>query len=163
MPKTKKTQIILGIDPGIADTGFGLIKITDRQLSLINYGSIKTKAKQPVGLRLKIIYQDLTKLFKKYQPDIVAVEQLFFAKNAKTAMLVGQARGVVVLTAANHHKEIVEFTPLQVKMILTGYGQASKKQVQEMVKRILNLKATPKPDDAADALAIAICCHQHQL
>ncbi|MBN1779280.1 MAG: crossover junction endodeoxyribonuclease RuvC [Candidatus Buchananbacteria bacterium] len=157
MPKSKKTKIILGIDPGIADTGFGIIKVEGNEFKIVTCGSIKTKAHQPTEDRLKIIYQDIQTLIKKYKPATAGVEQLFFAKNAKTAMVVGQARGVIMLTLAQANLSIKEFTPLQVKIGLTGYGQASKKQIQEVVKTILKLKTVPKPDDAADALAIAIC------
>lgn len=161
MPKSK-TKIILGVDPGIADTGFGLIKKTGVNLSLITYGSIKTKAGQDPEKRLKIIFQDLQKIIKNHRPDVIAVEQLFFAKNAKTAMSVSQARGVILLAVANAKTPLVEFTPLQVKMGLTSYGKASKQQVQEMVKTVLGLKSIPRPDDAADALAIALCCVQNK-
>ena len=157
MPKFNKTKIILGVDPGIADTGFGVISLNGNNFSSIACGSIKTKAGQPTGQRLKIIHQDLQFLIKKYKPEVVGIEILFFAKNVKTAMAVSQARGVILLTIAQANLPIKEFTPLQVKIGLTGYGKASKKQIQEVVKTILKLKNIPKPDDAADALAIAIC------
>ena len=151
-------RIIFGIDPGIADTGYGAIKIRDNgQLECLGYGSIKTKANTPLPDRLAILNKELKKLLKKYKPNLVAIEQLFFCNNAKTALIVGQARGVAVLTARQMTISIVEFTPLQVKQAVTAYGQAGKAQVQKMVKLILNLKEIPKPDDAADALAIAIC------
>jgi len=154
-----KTQtIILGIDPGIADTGFGVIKKTgNNQLTCLAYGSIKTNAKLELAERLEIINKELKKQIKKYKPELMAVEQLFFCKNAKTALVVGQARGVALLTARQNKIPVVEFTPLQVKQAVSSYGQASKMQVQKMVKLLLNLKEIPKPDDAADALAIAIC------
>jgi len=154
----KKPVVILGIDPGLADTGFGVIIKKGSQLQVLDYGNIKTKAKTDYQIRLKQIYRGLDKLIKKYQPEIVGVEKLFFAKNAKTALAVGQARGVALLAIGKNQLTLHEFTPLQVKLALTAYGQASKKQVQQMVKVILGLKEIPKPDDAADALAVAICC-----
>lgn len=152
-----KPKIILGIDPGIADTGFGVIKEERGELSCLDYGSIVTKAKTPLPDRLEILYQELSSIIKKYQPDIIGVEDLFFCKNVKTALIVGQARGVVLLTAKLYNKPLAEFTPLQIKQAVSAYGKAGKKQVQEMVKLLLNLKEIPKPDDAADALAVAIC------
>lgn len=153
-----KEKVILGLDPGLADTGYGLIIKKKNQLALITYGSIKTDSKTPFIERLESIYQQLTKIIKKYQPQQIAIEQLFFCKNVKTALLVGQARGVCLLTAKLFNLPCFEFTPLQVKQSLTGYGQADKKQVGQMVKILLNLKSLPQPDDAADALAIAITC-----
>ncbi len=150
--------LILGIDPGIADTGYGIIqKDKSNNLSCIDYGSIKTLAKIEMPERLEIINKELSKIIKKYKPNLIAVEQLFFCKNVKTALAVGQARGVVMLTARQNRIPTVEFTPLQVKQAVAAYGQASKLQVQKMVKLLLNLEQLPKPDDAADALAIAIC------
>lgn len=162
MPLSKKTEteIILGVDPGLADTGYGLILKKGGRLSLLEYGSIKTKAKKNTGDRLCQINQELTKLIKKFKPIQIAVEQLFFCKNVKTALAVGQARGVIILTAVENNLPIFEFTPLQVKQAVAGYGRAEKRQIQEMVKILLNLKNYPKSDDAADALAIAICCAQ---
>jgi len=149
---------ILGIDPGIADTGFGVIeKGKSGNLTCIDYGSIKTSAKLDLGDRLEILNKELDRLIKKYKPKLVSVEQLFFCKNVKTALVVGHARGVVLLTAKNNKVDLVEFTPLQVKQAVSTYGQASKLQVQKMVKLLLNLSELPKPDDAADALAVAIC------
>jgi len=158
MPKFKQPITILGIDPGLADTGFGLITKEGSKLKMVDFGTIKTKAKVPMERRLEEIYQSLTRLIKKYRPKLIGIEQLFFCKNVKTAMAVGQARGVILLVAGQNNLPIMEFTPLQVKMALTSYGQADKTQVQQMVKIVLGLKETPKPDDAADALAIAICC-----
>ncbi|MCK4554415.1 crossover junction endodeoxyribonuclease RuvC [Candidatus Parcubacteria bacterium] len=150
--------LILGIDPGIADTGYGIIQNgKSGNLSCLYYGSIKTKAKTEMAGRLEIINKELGRIIKKYKPNLMAVEQLFFCKNVKTALVVGQARGVIIFTAKQNKIPIVEFTPLQVKQAVAAYGQASKSQVQKMVKLILNLKELPKPDDAADALAIAIC------
>jgi len=155
---SNKTCVILGLDPGLADTGFGLIEKRGQQVKIIDCGSIKTKAHTPFNQRLESIHLELTKIIKKYQPDIAAIEQLFFCKNAKTALLVGQARGVCLLTLNQHFLPCHEYTPLQVKQALTGYGKADKKQVSQMVKIILNLKSLPKSDDATDALAIAITC-----
>ena len=150
--------VILGIDPGIADTGFGIIK-QDKAGNLIclDYGSIKTKASLELADRLEIINKELGNIIKKYKPGLIAVEQLFFCKNVKTALVVGQARGVILLTAKQNKIPLTEFTPLQVKQAVAAYGQASKMQVQKMVKILLDLKELPRPDDAADALAIAIC------
>ncbi|MFA6306576.1 MAG: crossover junction endodeoxyribonuclease RuvC [Patescibacteria group bacterium] len=150
-------KIILGIDPGIADTGFGIIKNENNKLTCLGYGSIKTSPKLNLADRLEIINLELTKLIKKYKPDLIAIEELFFCNNAKTALIVGQARGVVVLTAKLNKITSVEFTPYEVKQAVSTYGHAKKDQVQRMVKIILNLKELPKPDDAADALAIAVC------
>ena len=151
------TKIILGIDPGIADTGFGIIASEKNKLTCLGYGSIKTSSKLDLPERLEIIYAELNKLIKKHKPDLIAIEELFFCNNAKTALIVGQARGVVVLTAKLNKIKSVEFTPYEVKQAVSTYGHAPKDQVQRMVKLILNLKELPRPDDAADALAIAIC------
>lgn len=152
-----KDKIILGIDPGIADTGFGIISISGNKLSMLAYGSIKTHKSLELAERLSQLQQQLSSLIDKYRPDTAVIEQLFFCNNAKTALIVGQARGVALLTAYNAKLRILELTPLQVKQGLTGYGGADKKQIQQMVKVILNLQEVPKPDDAADALAMAIC------
>jgi crossover junction endodeoxyribonuclease RuvC len=150
-------KVILGIDPGIADTGYGLIeKGKGGKISCLSYGSIKTKAGLPVAERLEILHDELNKIIQKYQPALAAVEELFFYNNAKTAIVVGEARGVILLTCRKNKIPIVELTPLQVKQTISGFGGADKKQVQKMVKLLLNLKEIPKPDDAADALAIAI-------
>ncbi len=154
---SKTQKIILGIDPGIADTGYGVIQIKGHELICLDYGSIKTKAKTELGERLEIINKELNKIIKKYKPNLISVEQLFFCKNVKTALVVGHARGVIILTAKQNKVPTVEFTPLQVKQAVSSYGQASKMQVQKMVKLLLNLKEIPRPDDAADALAVAIC------
>jgi len=153
-------MIILGIDPGTARTGFGIIKKTKdkNKLKTIDYGCITTDSTLSDGKRLKIINDELNKLIKKYQPDILTVENVYFFKNLKTAMPVSQAKGVILLTAAKKKIPVYEFTPLQVKMTIVGYGRADKKQIQKIVKVLLNLKEVPRPDDAADALAIAICC-----
>lgn len=152
-------MIILGVDPGTASTGYGVIK-TSGCLECLDYGVIKTNPSLPAGERLKKIDLELNKLINKYKPRLVAVESVYFFKNLKTAMPVSQARGVILLAAAKKDIVVKEFTPLQMKMAMTGYGKAEKKQIQRMVQLILNLKEFPKPDDAADALGIAICCQR---
>jgi crossover junction endodeoxyribonuclease RuvC len=151
-----KERIILGIDPGTADTGYGVIKVKGSQLICLAYGTIKTSATQSLAERLLSLDQELNKIIKQYQPSYVAVEQLFFNKNTKTALAVGQARGVILLAIAKNKLPYFEYTPPQVKLAVTSHGQANKLQVQKMVKLILGLKEIPQPDDAADALAIAI-------
>ena len=153
-------MIIVGIDPGIAIVGYGVVEYVGNNFKVIDYGAITTPAKMEFPKRLKSVYDDLTMILEKYNPDVVAVEELFFNKNVKTAIMVGQARGVQVLAAMNKNLDIYEYTPLQVKQGVVGYGRAKKRQVQEMVKILLNLKDIPKPDDVADALAVAIC-HAH--
>lgn len=150
-------MIIIGIDPGTAAIGFGIIK-KEEEISLIDYGCIKTPTNLTTAKRLEELYNQLIKLIKKHKPDIMAVEDIFFFKNLKTAIKVSQARGVILLTAAKSKISVFECTPLQIKQAVTGYGRAEKIQVQKMVKTLLNLKEIPKPDDAADALAAAICC-----
>ncbi len=148
---------ILGIDPGTATTEFGVIEKKNGKLNHLDHGVVSTSKKLPMSNRLLVLFCDIEELIGKHKPDIIAIEQLFFARNVTTALTVGQARGVVLLAAQKADLHLVEFTPLQVKQSVTGYGQATKKQVQEMVMKILRLKTLPKPDDAADALAIAIC------
>jgi crossover junction endodeoxyribonuclease RuvC len=148
---------VLGIDPGIAIVGFGVLDQQGNRLKPIEYGSIQTEAKFTTATRLKQIYDACTLLFKKHQPQVVAMEKLFFNRNVTTAFTVGQARGVMMLAAEEAGIPVTEYTPLQVKMAVVGYGQAEKRQVQEMVKVLLGLSQIPKPDDVADALAIAIC------
>lgn len=148
---------ILGIDPGTATTGFGVIEFEQGKTALtLDYGVVATDKNLPMSNRLAILYDDLSAIITQHRPDVVAVEQLFFARNVTTAIAVGQARGVVLLVVARARLPIVEYTPLQVKQAVTGYGRADKKQVQHMVQSILHLKSLPRPDDAADALAIAI-------
>lgn len=151
---------ILGIDPGYAILGYGIIEMRGNRFKAIHYGAVTTDAKTDMPGRLKILYHSLMEIIVQYEPDVASVEELFFNTNAKTAILVGQARGVAVLACANSGLEIAEYTPLQIKQALIGYGRAEKKQVQLMVKTLLNLKDIPKPDDTADALAAAIC-HGH--
>lgn len=150
---------ILGIDPGTATTGFGIVKKgkKSKKLKCLKYGLIKTKPSLNDGERLRRIYNQLNELIRKYKPKVLAVEKLYFFKNLKTAFPVAQAKGVILLNAARKGMPVYEFTPLQVKMAITNYGRASKKQVQKMIKKLLNLKKLP-PDDAADALGVAICC-----
>jgi len=156
-------KIILGIDPGIADTGYGVIqKEENGQISCLTYGSIKTSAQEPLAERLVILARELNKIIKEFSPQTAAIEQLFFNKNTKTALIVGQARGVALLTLKQHQIDLCEFTPAQVKQAVTAYGHANKSQVQKMVKLLLHLKEIPKPDDAADALAIALCASNYK-
>ncbi|MCC7289064.1 crossover junction endodeoxyribonuclease RuvC [bacterium] len=150
-------MIIFGIDPGTATTGFGVIELAaDRTIKTLDYGIISTPKEEHMPARLDMLYGDLRQLLNQYQPAAVAIEQLFFARNVTTAISVGQARGVAILACEQQHIPIAEYTPLQVKQAVTGFGKAEKKQVQKMVQTILTLKSVPKPDDAADALAIAI-------
>jgi crossover junction endodeoxyribonuclease RuvC len=146
---------ILGIDPGIERTGYAVLQKKGRDFVLIECGCIKTSKTARNSLRLLEIKKDLLHLLDKHRPDKVAVESLFFAANSKTAMVVGQARGVVLVTAEEHGVQVAEVTPLQVKIAVTGYGRADKHQVQRMIQKILKLNKIPKPDDAADAAAIA--------
>jgi crossover junction endodeoxyribonuclease RuvC len=158
-------MIILGIDPGTATTGYGIIRTTKRigEYELLDFGVISTKKGTPDAERLEILAQDLKDIIKKYKPEAVGVEKLFLTTNQKTVMTVSQARGVVLLTTQQHKIPILEFTPLQVKSFICGYGKAEKKQVQYIVQKTFKLKTVPKPDDAADALAIALCtAHHHQ-
>lgn len=151
---------ILGIDPGIAIVGFGFIDKLGSKLVPVQYGCIQTEAHTDPSLRLQQVYDSMVALIDKYKPDAVAIEKLFFNRNVTTALTVGEARGVLILAAVQKGLPIAEYTPLQVKQAIVGYGKAEKKQVQEMVKLFLHLQAVPKPDDVADALAIAIC-HAH--
>ena len=151
---------ILGIDPGTAITGWGLVLDDRKKPRMEAFGCIETSKHKDNVERLKEIAHDLEELIKKYQPDEVAIEELFFFKNLKTAVKVAQARGVLLVTVAKAKVPIFEYTPLQVKQAITGYGRADKKQVQQMVKCILGLQTVPQPDDAADALAAAICHQQ---
>ena len=148
--------ITLGIDPGTAILGFGVIT-GDRDPVLVDVGVIETDAHAPMPERLQILHAETSRLLEMYQPDVMAIEQLFFARNVTTAIAVGQARGVVLLAAAQAGVEVAEYTPSEVKFAVAGYGKAGKAQMQEMVRIILNLEHAPQPDDAADALAIAIC------
>ncbi|MBN2984827.1 MULTISPECIES: crossover junction endodeoxyribonuclease RuvC [Cohnella] len=153
---------VLGIDPGIAIMGFGFVDKIGHRLVPVQYGSIQTEANTLPEQRLVQIYEASCALLDKYEPQTIAVEKLFFSKNVTNAFSVGQARGVFLLAAAQRGIPVGEYTPMQVKQSVVGYGGAEKKQVQEMVKRLLKLSAVPKPDDVADALAVAIC-HAHSL
>lgn len=149
---------ILGIDPGTGILGFGAIEVVNSKYKLIDAGVIRTPVKQADSERLVTIYDELKSLIKELKPEVMAVEKLFFSKNVTTAMSVSQARGVVLLLGKKNNLELHEFTPNQIKQAITGYGNANKQQMQEMVRMHLGLKEIPKPDDAADALAAAICC-----
>ena len=151
-------MVILGIDPGYAIIGYGVIESENNQV--IDYGAITTPKEDSMPIRLQHIYDSLEYLLNKYKPDVVAIEELFYFKNQKTVIQVAQARGVIVLACQKHCGKIYEYTPLQIKQALTGNGRAEKAQVQYMVKAILGLNAVPKPDDTADALAVAICHSQ---
>ena len=151
---------IIGIDPGYAIVGFGIIEYSRSKFTTIDYGAITTPAGMEFNARLLEIYNDLCYVLDKYRPEFLAIERLYFTTNQKTAIDVAQARGIVLLAAKQRNIQIFEYTPLQVKQSVTGYGKAIKKQVQEMTKKILSLHEIPKPDDTADALAIAVC-HAH--
>lgn len=149
---------ILGIDPGFAIVGYGIVEYTGNKFKVLHYGAITTRAGENIFDRLKKIHDDLNEIIEHFKPDVMAIEELFFNSNQKTAINVAQARGVLVLAAMNAGVKIFEYTPLQVKQAVTGYGRADKNQVQQMVKILLSLDKVPKPDDTADALALAICC-----
>lgn len=151
---------IIGIDPGYAIVGIGVVDYIGNKFRTLEYGAITTPAGMPTVDRLKKIYDELTMYIGKYRPDAVAVEELFFNSNQKTAINVAQARGVILVALRNNDVPVYEYTPLQVKQSVTGYGRAQKAQIQQMVKTLLGLNVIPKPDDAADALALAIC-HAH--
>lgn len=151
-------MIILGFDPGIATVGFGVISSEGNVQRAIQYGVITTPSSIPLSMRLNDIYNDALTLIKSFKPDAIAIEELFFNTNHKTGISVAHGRGVLLLAGVQSAVPMFEYTPLQVKQAIAGYGQAQKKQVMEMVRRLLKLDAVPKPDDAADALAVAICC-----
>jgi crossover junction endodeoxyribonuclease RuvC len=153
-------MIILGIDPGIATVGYGVVNYDRNNFKVIQYGVITTAAGLPASTRLLEISNDIGTLIETFKPDSAAVEELFFTSNRKTAMQVAQSRGVILLECCRRNVPLFEYTPLQVKQAVVGYGKAEKKQVMEMTRLILKLDKIPKPDDAADALAIAIC-HGH--
>lgn len=149
-------MIILGIDPGIGRCGWGLIKVEGSKINVVNFGCIETEPKGGVGERLLVISLEIEKILKKYKPDVLSIEELFFGKNITTAFSVGQARGVALLKASEKGLEIFEYKPVEVKMAVTGYGKADKKQIGQMVKAILKLEKIPKIDDTSDALAVAL-------
>ena len=150
-------MIVLGIDPGTARTGYGLVSREGSALRMVDHGCIETIDDRPLGARLLLIHEALVDLIETYRPDVVGVERLFFNRNVQTASAVGQARGVVLLAAAQHGLPVFEHGPHEVKLAVTGYGRASKDQVQRMVQIVLSLAEPPRPDDAADALAVAVC------
>ncbi|NMB02893.1 MAG: crossover junction endodeoxyribonuclease RuvC [Firmicutes bacterium] len=150
-------MIVLGIDPGTAITGYGVVRVENNKHTVLGYGAIRTPAKQITSLRLETIYAELTKLINEFNPDCLAVEELFFNKNVSTALAVGQARGVSILAGSHAGLPVFEYTPLQVKTAVTGYGRATKDQVAYMVRMLLGLQEVPKPDDVTDALAICLC------
>lgn len=154
-------MVVIGIDPGTATTGYGILRELDNgELEVIDYGVIQTPADQPMPERLLELYHQLNEIILLHRPESGAVEKLFFQRNVRTAISVGQGRGVVLLALANQKLPVAEYTPLEVKQAVAGYGGADKRQVQEMVRILLDLGSIPKPDDAADALAVAIC-HVH--
>jgi len=153
-------MIIMGIDPGFAITGYGIVKYEGNKFTVLDYGAIMTKASMELPKRLLALNDALTALIDKYKPSAISVEELFFNKNIKTAISAAHGRGIALLAAARSGAQVYEYTPLQVKQAVVGYGRADKAQVQQMVKVILNLDKIPKPDDVADALGIAIC-HAH--
>ncbi|MCL6634287.1 MAG: crossover junction endodeoxyribonuclease RuvC [Peptococcaceae bacterium] len=153
-------MLIMGVDPGTAITGFGLVNYTGQGFSLVECGCIRTAPEEPLAGRLQALYRKLNEVIVRYNPEHFAIEELFFNRNARTALAVGHARGVAMLAAAGSGLPVFEYTPLQVKQAVAGFGRAQKAQVQFMVKAILALPAVPAPDDVADALAVAIC-HGH--
>ena len=153
-------MVILGIDPGLATVGYGVVDYNKNKFACIDYGIISTPPKLEFCDRLEMIYDGLDALIHRYSPSNMAIEQIFFNTNQKTAVAVSQARGVILLCAKKNHIAFGEYTPLQVKQAVVGYGRAEKTQIMAMVKNILNLDKIPRPDDAADALAMAIC-HGH--
>ncbi len=155
-------RILLGVDPGLAETGWGIISVEGRNEKAIDYGVISTSKSDSLSSRLYEIYNELKSIISHYNPAALAVEDIYFAKNVKTAIQVAQSRGIILMSAAEIGIEVFEYTPLQVKQALVGYGRADKNQIQKMVMAVLNLKEIPKPDHAADALAIALC-HAHSL
>jgi crossover junction endodeoxyribonuclease RuvC len=156
-------MIILGVDPGTASTGYGLIN-TGKNLEMIGCNCINTSSEMPMADRLKIIYQKMSEIMQRYHPQEVAIEQIYFSKNTKTALSIGQARGVIMLAASNEGARIFNYTPLEVKQTIAGYGRATKHQIQHMVKDLLRLSCVPRSNDSADALAVALChCYSRRL
>lgn len=151
---------ILGVDPGYAIVGYGVVEYLSGQFAPVGFGSITTPAEAEMPTRLEIIYKDISTVLEKYHPQALAMEQLFFTNNVTTGIGVAQARGIILLAARQHRVPVYEYTPMQVKQSVVGYGRAEKAQVMEMTRCILSLKARPRPDDTADALAVAIC-HGH--
>lgn len=153
-------MLVLGVDPGTAITGFGLVRVDSGALEAVSFGTLTTPSAMALPQRLQLLYRDLAKLVAAHRPTEASVEELFFARNARTALAVGQARGAILLALADAGVPVHEYTPMQVKQAITGYGGASKEQMQQMVRLLLGLETTPRPDDVGDALALAIC-HAH--
>lgn len=153
-------MIILGVDPGYAIIGYGVVRYEKNHYMTLDYGAVTTPAKTDFSLRLGMVYDGIAEVIERWKPDALAAEQLFFNSNTTTAIDVAQARGVILLAAQKHGVPVFQYTPLQVKQAVVGYGRAEKSQVMEMTRLLLNLSRVPKPDDTADALAIAIC-HAH--
>ncbi len=151
-------MLVMGVDPGTARTGYGLVRSVGSRLDAVTHGVVETPAGLPTAERLSIIYRNLLALVEEYRPQVVAMEQVFFGRNARSAMAVGQARGVAMLAAAAGGARVVEYAPFEVKQAVAGYGAADKAQVQFMVRALLGMREVPAPADAADALAAAICC-----
>ena len=151
---------VLGIDPGFAIVGYGVVDYVGNKFTVDDYGAVTTNAGQNIFDRLKVVYDEVSEIIARVKPDCMAIEELFFNTNTKTAITVAEARGILIIAAMNAGVPVFEYTPLQVKQAVTGYGRAEKGQVQQMIKILLNLEKVPKPDDVADALAIAIC-HAH--
>ena len=151
-------MIIFGIDPGFAITGYGVVEKLGNKYKVLDYGVITTKAGLDLSVRLNIMYEEIVRKFNEHKPDCVAMEELFFCKNLTTGIAVAHGRGVLLLAISQLKKPFYEYTPLQIKQAITGYGKADKKQMQKMVQVLLKLDSIPKPDDAADALAVALCC-----
>jgi crossover junction endodeoxyribonuclease RuvC len=156
-PGSPNPVVVLGIDPGTAATGYGIVERAGSRLRVLDYGCLETQPAQALAVRLMAIHQSVTQLIALHRPQMVGVERLFFNRNVQTAFAVGQARGVVLLAAAQGGVPVFEYGPHEVKMAVTGYGRADKRQVQRMVQAVLGMDALPRPDDAADALAVAIC------
>ena len=148
---------ILGIDPGMVSTGYGVIEKTGDEVAMVDYGALNTTARSPIGERLSYLYSRLLEIITRYQPDAVAIEQPFVAKNVKVALAIGRAQSVAILAAANNKIAVYEYTPAEIKQAVADYGASSKEQIQEMVRLQLGLTEVPQPSDAADALAVAIC------
>lgn len=153
---------IIGLDPGTATTGYGIIDVVDGEPRVVTWGAIRTSADHDTPQRLQQIYEELTGLLREYQPESAAIEEVFFGRNITTAISVGQARGVLILALANAGLPVEEYSPPKVKDAVTGYGKADKQQVQMMVRNLLQLEETPRPDDAADGLAVALTHYQHR-
>lgn len=155
-------MIIMGVDPGTAITGYGVLDYENNRFKVLDFGAIRTESKYPLAARLDILFEQLNSVLVKNSPDQFAMEELFFNKNTRTALAVGHARGVAMLAAARAGLDVYEYTPLQVKLAVVGEGKADKAQVQFMVRALLSLRENPRPDDVADALAVAIC-HAHRI